>query len=90
MRLNPKRISSNAIAKSHGIAEASPDNLNALGCPIDNLLTKVIAKLYAQETKIGWHNALGCPIAKVSATSWRPWTTSNPENTDSSDLAPSL
>jgi hypothetical protein len=31
-----------------------PGRLNALGCPIDRVLKKVISKLDAQETEIGW------------------------------------
>jgi hypothetical protein len=32
-----------------------PDKLKALGCPVDKVLMKVISKLEAEETKMGWH-----------------------------------
>jgi len=32
-----------------------PGRLDALGCPVDKVLMKVISELDAEETKLGWH-----------------------------------
>jgi hypothetical protein len=32
-----------------------PGRLDALGCPVDEVLMKVISELNAEETKLGWY-----------------------------------